>query len=443
MGLTHGVDPTSAPIPGNADEELVFGLLYETLVRMDCRGEAVGGLATEWQATEDGRRWILSLRPDARFWNGEPVTAASVVTAWAAGRKGGGSTRLASVEALDRSRIAVVPTSPTLEVPAILAEPAFAVADRRPGRWPVGTGAYRIPAEDSAGASGAAAPRGDGTVLRSSEPALPATIRLRRSDGGDPRDLLDGGADVLVSRDPSVIAYGAARGLEALPLPWDRTYVLVTPARRWADPAPDDTAGLGQLRADLARDAVRGSARGARAAPLECRPEATGTPETLESPDGGRVGGRDLGQVTGRILYDRDDATARELAERLAALAGFPTGRGDQGTLPRGLAAAMGVTTGGRVSAQPAGTDEMERAFAEGDAAAFVLFRPGAEGPACSWIRERGAAARWLGSGGSLAASSLELVETRAHLLTPPGVPWVAGPGGVPRLPTPVGGGRE
>ena len=82
VALSDRVDPSNAPRPSNESERLLFRQLYETLVRADCNGRVGPGLAASWQLDASGRTWILTLRQDARFSDGTPVTAADVRASW-------------------------------------------------------------------------------------------------------------------------------------------------------------------------------------------------------------------------------------------------------------------------------------------------------------------------------------------------------------------------
>lgn len=53
--------------------------LFEGLVTADAAGLPVGGVAQTWETSDDGMRWTFHLRPDARWSNGDPVTAADFV----------------------------------------------------------------------------------------------------------------------------------------------------------------------------------------------------------------------------------------------------------------------------------------------------------------------------------------------------------------------------
>ena len=56
--------------------------LREGLVTFDAQGEPVPGQAASWEVLDDGKRYRFSLRPDARWSNGDSVTAEDFVRAW-------------------------------------------------------------------------------------------------------------------------------------------------------------------------------------------------------------------------------------------------------------------------------------------------------------------------------------------------------------------------
>ncbi|PTM38773.1 peptide ABC transporter substrate-binding protein [Bosea sp. 124] len=53
--------------------------LFEGLVIHSMKGEVVPGVAESWATSEDGRTWRFALRANARWSNGDPVTAADFV----------------------------------------------------------------------------------------------------------------------------------------------------------------------------------------------------------------------------------------------------------------------------------------------------------------------------------------------------------------------------
>jgi oligopeptide transport system substrate-binding protein len=56
--------------------------LFEGLTRTDAAGEAAPGVAERWEQSADGLRWTFHLRADARWSNGERVTAQDFVYGW-------------------------------------------------------------------------------------------------------------------------------------------------------------------------------------------------------------------------------------------------------------------------------------------------------------------------------------------------------------------------
>lgn len=55
--------------------------LFEGLVNQDANGKVIPGVAEKWQ-TSDNQIWLFTLRKDARWSNGDPVTANDFVYSW-------------------------------------------------------------------------------------------------------------------------------------------------------------------------------------------------------------------------------------------------------------------------------------------------------------------------------------------------------------------------
>jgi hypothetical protein len=122
---------------------------------------------------------------------------------------------------------------------------------------------------------------------------------------GDPRDALDRGADLVVTRDPAVVDYVANRAeFTTFPLPWSRTYALLQPAGAH----PIWTLGVDSVGRSLARDVAQADARGAE--PSVWRRECPHTDLSYVVPP----------PISPRIVYPRDDKVAQGLAERIVAL---------------------------------------------------------------------------------------------------------------------------
>jgi len=305
VALSDRIDPSNAPHPSNESERLLFRQLYDTLVRVDCHGRVRPGLAASWQIDPNGRTWIVTLGENARFSDGAPLTPADVRASWT--RDGSGDelrpyvSRLVESIALVGGRaLAITLRSQRGDVPAALAHPDLAIARSVvDSPWPLGTRSTRI------------APEGHTTVAKAAMVITVtrdnlSTIRFLVAPG-DPRDLLDDGVDLLLTRDPAALDYAATLPqFQSVPLAWQRIHVLLTPGRSRSSPSLSEDA-----RQVLADDAVRGEARGARG-PFwwQMLPDCD---VTLSPP-------RDQSLPTPRIVYDARDGAARDLAERFVGL---------------------------------------------------------------------------------------------------------------------------
>ncbi len=357
IALNQRVDAGRAPAPGNDAERIVFRQLYETLVRADCCGRLRPGLAVDWRSEHNGRRWIFTLREEARFWDGAPVAAGDVRRGWAARRRAADVDEayfpwswIAGVSELEVDpRTVAVDLAVAVETPGIFTHPALAVT-RWEGTspWPLGSGAFRPNAE-------AAAERGErgGATLhfvrnpyhpqmrREGEIIAPTALRVDLHPGADPRDLLARRPDLTLVR-----SLRAAEFVDLLddylraPLPYDRTYVVLsTPAESLdaRDPQTYFQAArfevFDPVRASLAAETMDSDATAA--ADLAFVPDdryckaRPVRPARLEDCPEGLVPEQLYGQVrwvTGedrvaygplRLLYDQSDPDAVRLAERL------------------------------------------------------------------------------------------------------------------------------
>lgn len=67
--------------PGNgvlSEAYTLYELVYDTPISVNSAGEYVPELATEWSSSEDGLTWTLTIRDDAVFQDGTPLTAEDV-----------------------------------------------------------------------------------------------------------------------------------------------------------------------------------------------------------------------------------------------------------------------------------------------------------------------------------------------------------------------------
>lgn len=72
-------DPAQAQ---DSQTNTVLKLMYEGLVRMGEDGNPVPGVAESWEISEDGKEYVFTLREDAKWSNGDAVTANDFVFAW-------------------------------------------------------------------------------------------------------------------------------------------------------------------------------------------------------------------------------------------------------------------------------------------------------------------------------------------------------------------------
>jgi hypothetical protein len=193
-----------------------------------------------------------------------------------------------TLAALETRVVTVALARPRDDVPSLLADPALAATKPAPDTsWPIGTGRYwATSATTTPQAIRAHSNAGDTLVFRIAS--------------GDPRDWLDTGVDLLITRDRALRDYAATQqNFAVVALPWDRTYVFVT-------------AEAGGTRFDGLEQAVRAEARRPEGGFWWLDLRACGGSRSISPP-------ADTGAQR-RIAYSRSDPTARELAGRLAAL---------------------------------------------------------------------------------------------------------------------------
>ena len=288
-------------VPVAAPAEFVDRQLYETLVRYDCTGRVRPGLAQTWRSEDGGRVWILTLRPDARYWDGVAVTPQAIAASWAADSAPGPAVQAAgilAVAAAGERDLRLSLAQPHDSLPPGLADRALALTRQAPDKKRLGTGHYRP------------APAGTSPLtLLPADTSAHAVVRVLATR--DLRDALDAGADLVVTDDPATLDYAATRPeLSVVPLPWNRTYILVVPSR------PGfalDSASSGRLGETLAQDVVRVDARPAQ--PPFPWGSCAGPPP---------AGAPGADPTSARLGYPADDRTARDLAARIVAIGAAP-----------------------------------------------------------------------------------------------------------------------
>jgi extracellular solute-binding protein (family 5) len=367
IALTGPIDPAHAPVPRDDAERVVFAHLYETLIRVDCAGRVLPGLAGSWEQ-HAGRRWTFVLRDDARFWDGAPVTAGDVLARWRAT-----APLLAGTTTAEGDRVLSV-TSPSSAY-QLFADPALAVTKPTPGGgWPIGTGDHWVTNVDDTSS---------GFLWVRPIPGVGhPVLKITTVAGSGARDAIDEGADLLVTSDPAALEYAGTRPeyVEA-PLEWNRTYVLLAPART--------SLSLAGLRLESLPQAVR----------VEARP--------AEGLSGGRFWFSELEGCSlppardtiaarparRRVVYSQADRSAADIAARLVGSGVLGTG-----------AVATGLAPGA-----------FELALQAGDEAAYVVSLRRRVFDSCRAALEL---PPW-----SLAGSIEPLVDTRPHAVVRRGLP--------------------
>ncbi|HVH68186.1 MAG TPA: hypothetical protein VM716_09995 [Gemmatimonadales bacterium] len=316
IAVTDRVDAAHAPVPRSDAERLVFAQLYETLLGMDCQGRALTGLANAWEQAGDG--WSFTLRDNAHFWDGAPVTARDVAAAWRAR-----DSSLARAVTVTGDRTFTVRAR---DMPLqAFADRALAVTKPAPGGgWPIGTGKHWIGGVDPEDP--------DVLIARPVQRAGLAVVKIAIVPAGGVRDALDRGADLLVTRDPTALEYAMRlSGYVDLPLDWDRTYVLLGPG--------PDHPDAGELRLESLRDAVHGDAR-----PAEWHEAGRFWLTDLRGGHCDLPAPRDAPEAAGkrhRIAYDQSDRSAADLAARLVGLGALGRGTVAAGIPPAAFPAAL------------------------------------------------------------------------------------------------------
>jgi hypothetical protein len=350
IALPGPVDVRRALHPGNESERLLFRNLLPSLVRVDCQGQLRPGLVKAWEQDSNGA-WRLSLQENTRFGSGQPLSVDHVVSTLdpAVGANPPG---IDSAVVLNGRQIRIFFTGHPDSVLRVLADPAFAMV-------------HGLAAEDTVAGQGFV------EILPGETHPL---VELRFPLRGDGRDALDRGADLIVTRDPTLLEYAARRSEFTLyPLPWSQTYVLVQPGR--AQPL-----GIGTTqgeRQSLARDAVNADARAAE-------------PPFWWSERSCPAGVPAVAPAADRIVYPREDEVARALAERLVALMG----------------------PGHRLRAAGLGRSELAGALREGSERAYVLGIPRKPLQPCRELSDFPAGAR-----------IHPLLDSRAHAILRLGAP--------------------
>jgi hypothetical protein len=404
---------------------MVYRHLYEALISVDCGGQPRPALADDWSSQDGGWKWRFQLRRDARFSDGSRVTADRVVASWTSGAARRLGIEPDSIYIAGATELVIQLDRPYQSIPLLFASPDLAVtAAFAASEWPAGTGPYRV------------ASRSDGAIMliaaRGYRMLDHPPIRFALRSGEDPRDVIDQGHDLLVTRDPRALDYARTQpNYMVIPIVWDRIHVVASPLRvpstrpgQIEEAAAADVSGFPRHRLEeLARDAVRSEARAADAphwwTDLSTCNVTTVAPSLPITAAADRSG-------IAHIVYQTDDLVARDLAERLVALAASSN---DEAILePLGIERdiATAISTGGTrllaLGLDPAAFDD---AIRSGSELAYVIELPRNVAAHCQAAAELIAAVPWLVRNEdpvplatlSLARPIVPLVETRQQAI--------------------------
>ncbi|HEX5240250.1 MAG TPA: ABC transporter substrate-binding protein [Candidatus Limnocylindrales bacterium] len=317
---------------GDIDTAGITAQLYEPLTAFDANLDLRPALAASWDVSADGRRVTFHLRPNARFSDGTPITAADVVGSWlrlvdpkapsplsallldvsgVADRLAGRSSDPSAVgiHAVDGA-VVVTLDRPGSDLPSIVASPSFGVVP--PSVWrdhqpipatdQVVSGGYSIASGDSSGVTLMANPD-----YWAGPPAIQTVQVLFDIGGRSPVDAFsDGTVDSIqiAANDASWIAYDATLGPQLRTVPeLSLTYLGFT-----TDRPPFDDIRM--------RRAVAWAVDWSRIVTLAAIPGERSA--TSMVPDG--IPGR--GEASWLPAYDPDQARAQ------LAAAGHPGGAG-------------------------------------------------------------------------------------------------------------------
>lgn len=153
--VAGGIDPYQTTAFASQN---LYIQIFDTLVRFDEDGQMQPAIAESWEQPSD-REWIFTLRPEAAFSNGEPVTVDDVVysfqTMQAEGRlQPPYLTSMEGVEALDDSRVRFTLSAPSNSFINTVGSPMLGVIVNKEwysstepelrGREALGSGPFRL-----------------------------------------------------------------------------------------------------------------------------------------------------------------------------------------------------------------------------------------------------------------------------------------------------------
>lgn len=140
----QGYDPTKGW--GNYGNPL----FQSTLLKRDDKLNLVGDLATQWGLSKDGKTWTVTIRDDAKFSDGKPLTAEDVAFTFETAQKAASTvdlTNMVSARAVSPTTVEITLDKPQVTFTHLLATlgivPKHAYADGY-GEAPVGSGPFKF-----------------------------------------------------------------------------------------------------------------------------------------------------------------------------------------------------------------------------------------------------------------------------------------------------------
>ena len=125
-------------------------LFQSTLIKRDADLRLEGDLATQWGLSKDGKTWTVTIRDDAKFADGQPLTAEDVAFTFDTAKKADSTvdlTNMASAKALNPTTVEITLHKPQVTFTHLLATlgivPKHAYADGY-GEAPVGSGPFKF-----------------------------------------------------------------------------------------------------------------------------------------------------------------------------------------------------------------------------------------------------------------------------------------------------------
>lgn len=137
-GDTLRVETHSVAMSGDNTPDLLVGLVFETLVTVDDKGQFQPAIATSWTSNNGGRRWDFMLRPGVLFHDGQMCDLSRLQQFFS---------NQPSIPARVRAtgdRLIFESETPQPNLPALLSLPRYAITELTGDRTAIGTGPFLL-----------------------------------------------------------------------------------------------------------------------------------------------------------------------------------------------------------------------------------------------------------------------------------------------------------